>query len=50
MFNLSNISDPFGRSIVERNQKSIEKVDQLSSAANLEMQKADQLMKNPLKK
>ena len=42
MVNLSNISDPSGRSIVERNQKSIEKVDQLSiQQETLEMQKAD---------
>ena len=40
--NVSNISDPAGRELVEKNLKSIEKVDQLSNQQQtLEMQKAD---------
>ena len=51
MVNLSNISDPFGRSIVERNQKSIEKVDQLSiQQQTLEMQKADLVNEKSIEK
>ena len=39
---VSNISDPAGRELVEKNRKSIEKVDQLSNQQQtLEMQKAD---------
>lgn len=51
MVNLSNISDPVGRSIVERNQKSIEKVDQLSiQQQTLEMQKADLVNEKSIEK